>query len=172
MMLRTIKLRDANAYITRVHRHSAKVVGHKFSVAAWKHGAIVGVAIVGRPIAPRLDDGATLEVLRVATEGAHNACSFLYGAAAKAAWALGYRKIITYTLARESGNSLRGAGWAIEADAVGGGSWATHGRKSGAPLLEHAGLPDPRKHDHGPKTRWARFNNRREGADMGGSSNG
>ena len=69
------------------------------------------MAIMGRPVSRYLDDGLTLEVNRLCTTGAENACSMLYGAAARAARAMGYRKIITYTLDTEPGTSLRAAGW-------------------------------------------------------------
>jgi len=156
--LHPISLKDANAFVARVHRHSAPVVGHKFSICAQVDGVVVAVAIVGRPLTRPLDNGATLEVLRLATDGTRNACSFLYGAAARAAFCLGYSKVITYILERETGGSLRASGWTMESDKAGGGSWTMAGRpRSGTPLLEACGLPDPRKHDKGPKRRWARI---------------
>ena len=101
----------ANAYVKAHHRHHGRVVGHVFALAARVDGETVGVAIVGRPIARHLQDGVTAEITRVATNGHRNACSVLYGACARAARALGYRRIITYTLESELGASLRGAGW-------------------------------------------------------------
>ena len=88
---------------------------------------LVGVCVVGRPVARGADTGWTLEVTRLATDGTRNACSFLYGAAAKAARAMGYRRIITYTLASEHGSSLRAAGWVEEAH-VRGQSWSRPSR--------------------------------------------
>jgi len=82
-------------------------------------GALAGVAIVGRPVSRYLDDGLTLEVTRLCTDGTKNACSFLYGAAWRAAKALGYKKIITYTLATETGASLKATGWICEGMAGG-----------------------------------------------------
>jgi len=90
-------------------------------------GAVRGVATVGRPTARHLDDGWTVEVTRVATDGARNACSILYGAAWRAARALGYRRAVTFTLKEESGASLRGAGWRC-LGAAGGGSWSRKDR--------------------------------------------
>jgi hypothetical protein len=108
------KLAEANEFVRLHHRHHRPVPGHKFSLAVVDEAeAIRGVAIVGRPVARRLDDGWTLEVNRVATDGCRNACSALYGAARRAAFALGYRKLITYTLPEEGGASLRGAGWTL-----------------------------------------------------------
>ena len=82
----------------------------------------MGVAIVGRPVSRYLDDGLTLEVNRLCTTGEQNACSMLYGAAARAAKAMGYHKIITYTLDSEPGTSLRAAGWTC-AGPAGGERW-------------------------------------------------
>jgi len=113
LKLSPLPLDEANAYVEQHHRHSNHVVGHKFSLAASLDGEVVGVAIVGRPVARRKDDGLTLEALRVCTDGTPNACSFLYGACWRAARALGYQRLITYTLKTESGSSLRAAGWKV-----------------------------------------------------------
>lgn len=117
-------LPDANAFVARHHRHHRPVPGHKFSLAvADEASTIRGVAIVGRPVARNLDDGLTLEVTRVATDGCPNACSALYGAARRATFALGYRQLVTYSLRGESGASLRGADWRLIGEA-GGGTWS------------------------------------------------
>lgn len=113
----------ANAFVASHHRHHKPVVGHKFSLSANNGEKIVGVVIVGRPVSRMRDDGVTLEVTRLCTDGARNACSFLYGAAARAAFALGYARIGTYTLPEEGGASLRGAGWKLIGER-GGGSWS------------------------------------------------
>ena len=117
-----ISLKDANAFVAAHHRHHKPVVGHKFSLGCTEAGHLVGVAIVGRPVSRYMDDGTTLEVNRLCTTGEKNVCSFLYGAAARAAKALGYRKIITYTLDSEPGTSLRAAGWSC-AGLAGGKRW-------------------------------------------------
>lgn len=104
------------------HRHHAPVVGHKYSIAIEKEGELVGVIICGRPVSRHLDDGLTIEANRCCTLGGKNGCSMLYGAAWRAAKALGYRRIFTYTLPEEGGASLRGAGWDCEGE-HGGGSW-------------------------------------------------
>ena len=111
LALTPISLREANAFVERNHRHHKGVTGHKFSIGCTRDGELVGVAIMGRPVSRYLDDGLTLEVNRLCTTGAENACSMLYGAAARAARAMGYQKIITYTLDTEPGTSLRAAGW-------------------------------------------------------------
>jgi hypothetical protein len=106
-------LEGANLFVERHHRHSVPTVGHKFSIGCWDGNEIVGVAIVGRPVARGLDDGWVLEVLRVCTLGERNACSMLYASCWRAARALGYRKLVTYTLKTEPGSSLKAAGWKI-----------------------------------------------------------
>jgi hypothetical protein len=123
------ELDEANAFVKRHHRHHPPVVGHKFALAVVDEASeIRGVAIVGRPVSRMAQAGGyTLEVNRVATDGCPNACSALYGAAWRAAKALGYRRLITYTLASESGASLRGAGWTVVAE-IPGMSWHREGR--------------------------------------------
>lgn len=116
-------LRDANAFVAEHHRHHGTARGHKFSVAAAVDGELVGVCIVGRPVARRMDDGWTLEVVRLATNGHKNTCSALYAAAWRAARAMGYRRLITYILDTERGTSLRAAGW-TQVAATRGGSWS------------------------------------------------
>lgn len=120
-------LASANAFVERIHRHHKKVVGHKFSLAAMFGDEVVGVVIIGRPVARGRDDGWTLEVTRLATDGTRNACSFLYGAAARASFALGYRRVGTYILASEPGTSLSAAGWRCIGE-VKGRSWSCSSR--------------------------------------------
>jgi hypothetical protein len=127
MALIPIELGEANEFVRQVHRHHGPVVGHKFSLGAVKDEKIVGVAIVGRPTARRRDDGMTLEVTRLATDGTRNACSFLYGAAARAAFALGYKRIGTYILASENGATLKASGWRLIGGTP-GRSWSVPSR--------------------------------------------
>lgn len=118
-----VTLREARAFVERVHRHHRKPQGGLFAVAAERNGDVVAVAIVGRPVARHLQDGYTAEVTRLASTGARNACSLLYAAAWRAARALGYRRLVTYTLAEENGASVRAAGWRCIGEA-GGGRWS------------------------------------------------
>lgn len=104
-------LKEANAYVEQHHRHHQPVVGHKFSIGCSDGEKIVGVAIVGRPVSRHLDDGWTMEVTRLCTDGTRNACSMLYAAAWRAARAMGYKRLVTYILDTENGTSLRAAGW-------------------------------------------------------------
>lgn len=122
-----LDLPSANEFVRRHHRHHGQVIGHKFSLGAVLAGELVGVVIIGRPVARGRDDGWTLEVTRLATDGTRNACSFLYGAAARAAFALGYLRIGTYILAGESGASLAAAGWRLVGE-VKGRSWSCASR--------------------------------------------
>lgn len=122
MKVTPINLDEANAYVAVHHRHHKPVPGAKFCIAVSEGSTVHGVAIVGRPVARMSDNGLTLEVNRCCTDGTRNACSMLYGAAWRAAKALGYERLITYTLPEEGGASLRGAGWTL-VGLRGGGNW-------------------------------------------------
>ena len=115
-----LTLPRANDLVTTLHRHHAAIPGGFgwFCVGAVAQGLLVGCAIAGRPTNRNNDDGQTVEVLRVATDGTPNAPSALLGACCRAARAIGAARIITYTLDDESGASLRGAGWRREADGI------------------------------------------------------
>lgn len=123
-----ISFQDAAAFVRLNHRHHTPPIGHKFSLAAYAGDLLVGVVIVGRPVARRRDDGLTLEVTRLCTDGHRNACSFLYGAAARATFALGYRRIGTYILKREPGTTLVAAGWKLIGETP-GKSWSVPTRQ-------------------------------------------
>ena len=140
-----IELREANEFIEKYHRHHKSVVGHKFSIGAatWT-GLLVGVVIVGRPVARGACDGRTLEVTRLCTDGTRNACSFLYAAAARAAKALGYSWIQTYILESESGTSLLAAGWSFE-KLTRGGAWEGTTKAGGAGNLRRNIAPTEKK---------------------------
>mgnify|MGYP002419169778 CR=1 FL=1 len=127
-----VSLAQANEFVRQHHRHHKPVAGHKFSIGCAENGRLCAVAIVGRPVSRYLDDGFTLEVNRLCSDGTKNACSILYAAAARAARAMGYRKIITYTLDTESGASLRAAGW-TNTGLAGGKAW-TGSRRPAQPL--------------------------------------
>jgi hypothetical protein len=137
-----LKLAEANSFISEHHRHHRAVQGHKFSLGATLDDQLVGIAIVGRPVSRIRDDGRTLEVTRLCViPGTKNACSFLYGAAARATFALGYSRIGTYTLPEEGGTSLRATGWKLIGERR-SGSWNVPSR------------PRVDKHPIGPKLLW------------------
>lgn len=128
-----VDLADANRFVAATHRHHGPVVGHKFSLGVMdEFPSLRGVAIVGRPVARGRQDGWTLEVVRLATDGCENACSALYAAAWRATRALGYRRLGTYTLVTEPGTSLVAAGWKVVGE-VKGRSWDTPSR----PRVDH-----------------------------------
>lgn len=105
---------EANDYVKTVHRHNGTLPTSIFRVLVHDDERIVrGVAIAGAPKARMLMTPGTLEVSRVATDGSRNACSMLYGACTRAARALGYRRLVTYTLEIEAGASLRASGWSL-----------------------------------------------------------
>lgn len=122
-----ISISDAREFVRQTHRHHRPPTSGLFAVAVAEESKIVGVAIVGRPVARGLQDGWTAEVTRLSTDGTSNACSMLYAACWRACRALGYRKLVTYTLDSESGVSLRAAGWKVVGE-VRGRSWSCDSR--------------------------------------------
>ncbi len=130
-------IQDAREYVSQFHRHHGAPLSGLFAVACARGDVVCGVAIVGRPVARMLQDGWTAEVTRVATDGTPNACSILYAACWRAARALGWRKLITYTLASEPGTSVRAAGWR-EVGSVDGRSWTCPSR----PRVDRAPMQD------------------------------
>ena len=139
--LTPISLKEANLFVAENHRHHKPVVGCKFAVAVSKNDVVVGVGIAGRPVSRHLDDGWTLEVTRCCTDGTRNAPSKIYGALSRAGFALGYRKVITYTMPEEGGTTMRAVGWRC-LGLAGGGSWSTKSR------------PRVDKHPMQKKLRW------------------
>lgn len=130
MNVKPISFKAACAFVADLHRHNKPPRGHKFSIALWDADKQVGVAMAGRPVARAFDNGLTLEVNRTCTDGTPNANSMLYGAVARAAKAMGYRRVITYTQADESGASLKAAGFVKVKDLAPRGSWAESSGKS------------------------------------------
>lgn len=120
---------QAMNYVRTVHRHHGRPLGYRYAVGVADDGRLCGVAMAGRPVARALDDGHTIEVVRVATDGTPHACSMLYGACWRAARAIGYTRAITYTQQSESGASLRAAGWLRAADLPPRRGWDTPARR-------------------------------------------
>ncbi len=115
-----LHLWQANEVVANLHRHHKPIRVAKFSIGVELQGRLVGAAICMRPACRSLDDDRTLEVCRVATDGADHACSKLYGACARIAKEMGYWKIQTYILESEPGTSLRASGWTLEETGCGG----------------------------------------------------
>ena len=120
-------LTEAKAYVAEHHRHHKPPQGGLFAIGASNGEQIVGVVVVGRPVARMADNGWTVEVTRLASDGTRNVCSMLYRAAWRAARAMGYRKLITYTLKTEPGSSLKAAGFELVGE-VTKRSWNTPSR--------------------------------------------
>jgi hypothetical protein len=145
--LRPVTQKEAFAFVRQHHRHHDVPVGDLWRVGCQDEwGSLVGVAIVGRPVSRNLDDGWTVEVTRLCTLGHLDACTLLYGAAARFALGGGkgpYRRILTYVLKSESGLSLEYAGWHRLGE-TDGGSWDREGRRR------------EDKHPTEPKAKWGR----------------
>lgn len=143
MEIRPITLREANDFVVRYHRHHKGTVGHKFSIGVSEGKKLVGVAICGRPVSRYLDNGETLEINRLCTDGTKNACSMLYGACCRVAKAMGYKLIITYILQSENGASLKASNFTC--DGIAGGTHWTGARNRGQAIPSEM------------KTRWSRI---------------
>jgi hypothetical protein len=123
LTLHPLTLKEARRFVDAHHRHHRMPQGGLFAIGAARGEEVRGVVIIGRPVSRHLDTGWTAEVTRLCVlDDTPNACSLLYGAAWRAARALGYRRLITYILVSEPGTSLRAAGWKL-LGAAGGGSW-------------------------------------------------
>lgn len=144
-----ISVQDAKPFVGKHHRHNKPPQSGMFAVALSRGDKIVGVGIASRPVARALQDGTTLEVTRVCTLGDPNACSMIYGALRKAARALGYRRVFTYTLAEESGASLRAAGFVKDADVPARAKWTGRVWKT-----QQRDLFGNETRPPGPKIRW------------------
>lgn len=120
-----VTFREASEFVGKLHRHNKPPRGCKFCIGVVDElRNMRGVAQCGRPIARALDDGLTLEINRTCTDGCRNANSALYGACRIIAKGMGYRRIITYTQADETGASLRGAGFVRVKDLPPRKGWA------------------------------------------------
>lgn len=136
-----ITLKQANNFIEQYHRHHGRCVGCKFCIGLVQNGQLIGAAICGRPVSRYLDNGLTLEINRLCTNGDRNACSKLYGACVRTAKAMGYHKVITYILESENGSSLKASNFICEG--IAGAEIWTGSRK------RDNGVPREKK------TRWA-----------------
>lgn len=138
LKIKPLTLKQANELVARWHRHHKPAVGHRFSLGVYdtSREEFVGAAIVGRPVAREVAQYDVAEVTRLVTDGSKNACSALYGAAARVAKEMGFSKIQTYILDSEPGTSLKAAGWKFEGETAGGHwnhSWRK-GRREDQPM--------------------------------------
>ena len=139
MILIPITLTDAHSFVEQHHRHHRPAQGGLFAVGCAVGDDVVGVAVIGRPVTRALQDGWTAEVTRLCTDGTQNACSMLYAASWRACRALGYKRLVTYTLASEPGTSLVAAGWSMKARVI-GKTW--NGPNRGRPRVDKHPLQD------------------------------
>ena len=154
MKIRPITLREANAYVAQNHRHNQATSGHKWSIACYDGDRLCGVAICGQPIARKLYDGLTIEIRRVCTDGTRNACSMLYGACCRVAKAMGYQRVITYTLQSEPGASLRASNF-TDCGEAGGATWNVPSRPR--EVVQETLFGSERKYPDEKKRRWERL---------------
>ena len=139
-----LTLKQANELVARWHRHHKPVQSHRFSIGVFdESGEPHGACIVSRPAARLTDQNLVAEVSRLVTDGTHNACSILYGAAARAAQAMGYQSIQTFILVSEPGTSLKASGWTMVAVGPKSANWDRPSRPRNTP-------------DLGQKVKWAK----------------
>lgn len=129
MKIIPIHLKQAQEFVTKFHRHNIPPVGGKFAIGCVSDNTLCGVAICGRPISRKLDNGTILEIYRCCTDGTRNACSMLYGACIRIARNMGYSVVITYTLASENGASLKASNF-INDGLSGGKEWNGERKRS------------------------------------------
>lgn len=150
-----LELKDANAFVERLHRHHTPVVRDKYRVGCTVGDKLVGVIQVGRPVARALCDGKTLEVVRCCADGTKDVCSFLYSRAARIAKEMGYSKIITYILDSESGTSLKASGWVKESD-IKGHPWGCPSRPRDIMDRQQSFFEQKQKYPTCDKQRWVK----------------
>lgn len=158
MHIEPISIKNANAFVEEHHRHHGKKVGCRFAIALYEDRVLHGVAICSNPVARNADDGLTLEVARLCTDGIRNGCSMLYGACARIAKDMGFRKIQTYILETENGASLKASGWKCEGIA-GDINWqrCNSQRQNMRDATAQLSFFSQKKPPEVMKTRWAKY---------------
>lgn len=150
-----VSQKTARTFVQEYHRHNKPPRGDVIRVGVAVDGLLVAVAMAGRPVAAGLQDGRSLEVTRVCVvddeRDVKNVCSMAYGALGRAAKALGYLRLWTYTLAVEEGVSPRAAGFELDGE-VEERDWAA---QSGRDRYE-TNLFGERRTPEGAKLRWRR----------------
>ncbi len=154
MYIKPCTITDAKAFIATHHRHNAPPMTGLFATSVVDHrNAVVGVGVCSRPVARALNDGWTCEISRVCTDGTPMACSMIYGSLCRAAKALGYRKVVTYTLKREPGTSLKASNFK-QAGETKGRTWDTPTRRRNLKVMDLFGTV--KKYQPEDKYRWER----------------
>lgn len=149
MILVPVTLREANALVYRWHRHHKSARGCRFCIGVEDGDGFHGAAIVSRPINSEYQKIRTMaEVVRLVTDGTPNACSMLYAACWRAWKAMGGTRLITYTLASESGVSLKAAGWTLAGRTTAAVDRVWHEADRGLVLFPEMDV------NLGPKLRW------------------
>lgn len=158
MEIKPISIANANKFVEQFHRHHGKKTGCRFAIAVYENEILHGVAICSNPVGRNADDGVTLEVARLCTDGKTNACSMLYGACARIAKNMGFKKIQTYILASEPGTSLKASGWICEGES-GRESWTKWASKrtKNRNAYEQMELFPKKKPPEEKKERWAKY---------------
>lgn len=159
LTIKPISIAKANAFVEQNHRHHGAKTGCRFALSVWSENELHGVAICSNPVARNADDGLTLEVARLCTDGTRNACSILYGACARVAKEMGFRKIQTYILESECGASLKASGWECEGEAgrtSWNDKWASERQKKRMEFQQME-LIEKKKPPEEMKVRWARY---------------
>ena len=159
LTIRPISIHDANVFVEQHHRHHGIKTGCRFAIACYEDEQLHGVAICSNPVARNADDGLTLEVSRLCTDGTYNACSILYAACARIAKEMGFQKIQTYILESESGTSLKASGWECEGPAgreSWNGKWISN-RQQERERNKQLTLFEEKRPPEEMKTRWARY---------------
>lgn len=109
-----ITIGDARVFVQRHHSHHNAPVGGLLACAVAKDDRVCCVAVLSRPVARMLDArGDTAEVTRLASDGTRHAASMCLAAVTRAALALGWRRLVSYTLLGEAGATYLAAGWRI-----------------------------------------------------------
>jgi len=155
LVIQQITLKQAREFVYNNHRHHSPPQGHKFSIGCFINNNLVGIASIGRPISRCLDDGTTLEITRLCTNGTKNACSKLYSSSARIAKEFGYKKIITYILQSESGISLKASGWRLDEICKGNTLDKSKNRNRTNVIIDLFGTK--KKYSDEPKQRWCKI---------------
>lgn len=152
-----VDLKTANDFVNQIHRHHHSVCRDKFRIGVINDaGELCGIGQCARPVSRILDDGKTIEAVRVCTDGTENACSFIYAKLARISKEMGYEKIITYILEDESGISLKASGWKLEETGCGGYSWNTPSRQRDLIEKQISMFEQSPKYSTAKKQRWSK----------------